>query len=183
MVATVVVHVVNLPAQLTVGAILKHWVTTDTLHVEGIFPWLPDFGGQGSSLLYVCLWQSWKFFLGIYDDVSIVCIVHQVLGELKGQFAQFLVDFLHFILVLLAQQGTTVHKTLVSGFKQFLLLLVQVPFALVVIDVLDLAEKVWVHIDEIAVSRSQWGNLTGQGTELIVGIRAAQGTVHATSLG
>ena len=63
LVATVVICIVHLVAQFTVGAILEHGIARRALHVEHVLALLSLLPGHVGGTLDVCLWEAVEFFL------------------------------------------------------------------------------------------------------------------------
>ena len=151
MVATVVVHLVHAAAQVAVLGILEHGIATGALHVETVLALGTRALGQSGGLLYVRFGKSLQFLCVGYGNVTVVSVVHQVLGELKLQLGQLLVNLRTALLLGIVQHGTATHETLVGLLQQALLLGVKVQFVLPVIYGLHTEEKSLVHVHVVAM--------------------------------
>ena len=130
----------------------------------------------GSSLggsLTLCVGQSAQLcFVG---DVQLICLVllQQVLRELQREHAGFFGQPAQLLLVLVTEQGTAAHKSVVRGLQQHTLLGREL--TMVLIDILDALKETTVERHVVGVLGEYGIELLGQGVHLITGL----GTEHA----
>ncbi len=182
-VAAVVVHLINLLAEVTVLAVLQHGIAAGALHVESIFALLADALGKCSRAVDIVLGKAFELLHGVDDHVGVVGVVHQVLAELQLEGRELHVDLGDLGLGVGIEQGAAIHIAVVGLLQQAFLLLVEIVFVLVVIDILDLFEQFPVHPHLIAVGGSQRVHLTGESLEFRRGAGAVERAPDRAGLG
>ena len=179
-IAPVDVAVEDFLTQSAVIRILQERHHTRIMQREKPFPLHPGCFSCFGRIRNQAFGQAGKVFLFIDHQLKIVCFLQHVLAESKLKHGNAAVQLTQLLLFVGRQIGSATNKILIGFFQQFLLLLVQIEFGLVVINGLHTVKKGRIQADIVTMFRKQRREFAAERLHFVIRIYAVLAIKHGT---